>query len=458
MTTSHSDAAPAARSTAAGIARLVRSGELTPADSVAASLGRITAHDDRIGAFQVVRAERALAEATALAADPRLPDLPLAGVPIAIKDNVAVRGEPMRVGSAATSDRPSPADHPVVGRLRAAGAVVVGITRVPELCIFGTTDSVYGVTRNPWSLDRTAGGSSGGAAAAVAAGMVPVAHAADGAGSIRIPSACCGVFGIKPGRGVVPAQLGPTDWYGMTENGPITTTVEDAALLLSVMADRPGLAEVREPEGPLRIAVSIQAPLPGVTVDREHAKAVIRTAKILEAAGHQIEAAELAVPTSVVWHTLKRWYAGAHDDAELLPQADLERRTRVHAALGARVKRHDPPRPEEADAWRMAALQFFAPYDVLLAPVLANPPIAAARWGERGWVSNVVANLRYAPFGAAWNLAGWPAASVPAGVHPEAGTPLSVQLVAPEGAEALLLGLAAQLERLRPWRRTAPGY
>ncbi len=290
MTTPHTESALAARSTAAGIARLVRSGELSPADSVAASLGRITAHDDRIGAFQVVRAERALAEATALANDPRLPDLPLAGVPIAIKDNVPVRGEPMRVGSAATSDRPSPADHPVVDRLRAAGAVVVGITRVPELCIFGTTDSVYGVTRNPWSLDRTSGGSSGGAAAAVAAGMVPVAHAADGAGSIRIPSACCGLFGIKPGRGVVPAMLGPTDWYGMSENGPIATTVEDAALLLSVMADRPELAEVREPEGPLRIAVSIQAPLPGVTVDREHAKAVIRTAKILEAAGHQIEA------------------------------------------------------------------------------------------------------------------------------------------------------------------------
>ena len=335
---------------------------------------------------------------------------------------------------------------------------MVGITRVPELCVFGATDSVYGVTRNPWSLDRTSGGSSGGAAAAVAAGMVPVAHAADGAGSIRIPSACCGLFGIKPGRGVVPAMLGPTDWYGMSENGPIATTVEDAALLLSVMADRPELAEVREPEGPLRIAVSIQAPLPGVTVDREHAKAVIRTAKLLEAAGHQIEPAELAVPTSAVWHTLKRWYAGAHDDAELLPQADLERRTRVHAALGARVKRHSPPLPEEADAWRMQALQFFARYDVLLAPVLANPPIAADRWGERGWLRNVVANLRYAPFGAAWNLAGWPAASVPAGVHPEAGTPLSVQLVTPEGGEGLLLGLAAQLERLRPWRRTAPGY
>ncbi len=155
---------------------------------------------------------------------------------------------------------------------------------------------------------------------------------------------------------------------------------------------------------------------------------------------------------------MKRWYAGAHDDAELLPQADLERRTRVHAALGGRVKRHAPPLPEEADAWRMLALQFFARYDVLLAPALANPPIAADRWGERGWLRNVVANLRYAPFGAAWNLAGWPAASVPAGVHPEAGTPLSVQLVTPEGGEGLLLGLAAQLERLRPWRRTAPGY
>ena len=131
----------------------------------------------------------------------------------------------------------------MVRRLRGAGAVVVGITRVPELCVYGTTDSTYGITHNPWDLDRSPGGSSGGSAAAVASGTVPVAHGNDGMGSIRIPSACCGLVGIKPGLGVVPADLGDGSWFGMAENGPLATTVDDAALMLSVLASRPELAD-----------------------------------------------------------------------------------------------------------------------------------------------------------------------------------------------------------------------
>lgn len=198
--------------TATDIAEAVRSGARTASAVTEDALDRIAQRDSTIGAFQVVRAERVLAEADAVDARTDRHTLPLAGVPIAIKDNVPVRGEPMRDGSRGSHRGPQPADHEVVTRLRAAGAVVVGITRVPELCVFGATDSAFGRTRNPWDPSRTPGGSSGGSAAAVAAGMVPLAHGNDGMGSIRIPAACCGLVGLKPGLGVVPAELGESSW------------------------------------------------------------------------------------------------------------------------------------------------------------------------------------------------------------------------------------------------------
>jgi amidase len=178
--------------TAVESAAAVRSGALTAVDATRAALARIE-RGTGLGAFQVVRAEKALAEAAEVDARIDRPLLPLAGVPIAIKDNIPVAGEPMRDGSAATDSAAQSADHEIVARLRAAGAVVVGITRVPELCVFGTTDSVYGTTRNPWNVKRTSGGSSGGSAAAVASGQVPFAHGNDGMGSVRIPAANCGL-------------------------------------------------------------------------------------------------------------------------------------------------------------------------------------------------------------------------------------------------------------------------
>ena len=207
-------------STAAETADAVRRGDLSAVDAVEAALDRIAEHDPAIGAFQVVRAERARAEAARIDADPNRASLPLVGVPIAVKDNLPVSGEPMRIGSAATDPTPQAVDHEVVRRLRAAGAVIVGLTRVPELCVFGATDSVFGLTHNPWNRERTPGGSSGGSAASVAAGMVPVAHGNDGMGSIRIPAACCGLVGVKPGLGTVPAELGNGSWFDMAENGP----------------------------------------------------------------------------------------------------------------------------------------------------------------------------------------------------------------------------------------------
>lgn len=450
--------APLLTRTATELAADVRAGRRTPRELVEAVLARIEVVDRDLGAFQVVRGAAALAEADAVASRPDLADLPLAGVPIAVKDNVPVAGEPMRDGSAGSDPTPQGVDHEIVRRLRAAGAVVVGLTTVPELCVFGATDSVFGITRNPWSLARTPGGSSGGSAAAVASGMVPIAHGNDGMGSIRIPAACCGLFGIKPGLGTVPAGLGNGSWFDMAENGPLTTTVADGALMLSVLAGRPELAVVAPAPTGLRVAVSVKSPVPGVRVDREWAAAATETGALLERAGHTVTYVDPPAPTSTALAALVRWYAGAEKDAQTLADRSLlEPRVARHAALGRLALRLGLIRPGARESWRAVASEFFGDHDVLVTPVLAQVPLQAVRWGARSWLSNVTANARYAPFAAPWNIAGWPAAAVPAGVH-TTGMPLSVQLVAPLGGEALLLSVAAQIEELRPWTRHAPGY
>lgn len=441
--------------TAHELADGVRAGTLSPVDTVADALRAIASGDGRLGAFQVVRTEAATLEARQLADRTDLASLPLAGVPVAIKDNVSVAGEPMRDGSAATSSRPQTVDHEVVRRLRAAGAIVVGLTKVPDLCVFGATDSTFGVTHNPWDLSRTPGGSSGGSAAAVAGGLVPIALGNDGMGSIRIPAACCGLFGLKPGFGLVPSGIGNNAWYDMAENGPLTTTVADGALMLSVLADRPELAQVREPERPLRIAVSLRPPVTGLRADLEHLRAVVRSAHRLAAAGHTIERVDPPYPVNPL-PALVRWFGGASFDAEGLDRTLLDPAVRRHASIGDTVRRRGAVRDDDRVAFRSAMTTFLETYDVLMTPVLAAPPIAAERWGERPWARVVAANVRYAPYAAPWNLAQYPAAAVPAGLHRTAGTPLSVQLVGSDGGEAMLLGLAAQLERLAPWQRTAP--
>ncbi|MFI5101308.1 MAG: amidase [Actinomycetes bacterium] len=443
--------------TAVGIAAAVRAGTLTPQESVAASLRRIVAHDGRLGAFQVVRARAAADEAVEAAGRKDLKGLPLAGVPIAVKDNIAVAGEPMRSGSAATDAAPRTYDHVVVERLRAAGAVVVGLTRVPELCVFGATDSSYGITHNPWDRSRTPGGSSGGSAAAVAGGLVPVAHGNDGMGSIRIPAACCGVYGIKPGYGVVPSGVGANGWYDMSENGPLATTVADAALVLSVMAAQPGLAEVVEPDRPLRIAVSLRPPVTGVRADLEHLRAVVRIARLLERAGHIISKVDPPYAVNPA-PELARWFGGASFDAEGLDRTLLDPAVRAHVRIGDQVRRRGVVRESDRESRRTDMAEFFSFHDLLLTPVLAAPPIAAARWGTRPWARVVAANVRFAPYAAPWNMLQYPAASVPAGIHPAVGTPLAVQVVGPDGTESGILGLSAQIERLAPWRRRAPGH
>ena len=434
----------------------VQAGTSTARAATEAALARIASVDGVLGAYQVVRGERALAEADELDRRPGLRDLPLAGLPIAVKDNIAVTGEPMRTGSAGSDPAAQVRDHEVVRRLRDGGAVVVGLTRVPELCVFGATDSVFGTTRNPWDTSRSPGGSSGGSAAAVASGTVAVAHGNDGMGSIRIPAACCGLFGIKPGLGVVPAQLGNGSWFDMAENGPLATTVADAALVLSVMAARPDLATVQLPASPLRIAVSTRSPVVGATVDRAYVDAALQTAEVLSGAGHAVVRADPPYPTRTALAALGRWFAGTEKDAQWLhDRSHVERRVKVHATLGRAVLRAGYPKEAGRRHWQGVADRFFAEHDVLVTPALAQFPLESAQWSRRGWLRNVVANSRYAPFAAPWNLAGWPAAVVPAGTH-ASGFPLSVQLVARPGGEHLLLQVAAQLEQLRPWARLAP--
>jgi amidase len=439
--------------TAAEIAAAVREKRAAPREVVAEHLARVERLDGRVGAFRLVRAEAALAEADEVAARGDLDRLPLAGVPVAVKDNLAVRGESLRVGSAATADTPAGADHVTVARLRAAGAVVVGLTNVPELCVFGTTEGVHGTSRNPWDPSRTAGGSSGGSAAAVAAGMVPIALGNDGMGSLRIPAANCGLVTIKPGHGVVPAGIGEGDWFGMSENGPLATTVEDARLMLAVLADSaPATGEAAS--GSLRVALSLRSPVAGVPLSGPYTTAARDAAGVLMRAGHQVRRADPPYPASLGVTSLMHWTAGAALDAAGLDPRLLARRTRVHARIGRRfLGRVRTGRARERLRSRLKP--FLTEYDVLLTPALARRSPEAAPWHERGWLRNIAANTAYSPLTPPWNLTGWPAMSVPFGTLPS-GAPCAVQLVALPGREADLLSLAARLEELRPWRRTAP--
>ncbi len=436
----------------------VRSGRWSAVEVVRAHLAHLAAVEPRIGAFRRVRAAEALAEAAAVDASPDRASLPLAGVPVAVKDNVDVAGEASTDGSPACPERTATRDHPVVARLRAAGAVVVGITRAPELCLYAATDGPGTVTRNPWDTARSPAGSSGGSAAAVAAGAVPLAHGNDGLGSLRLPAAACGLVTLKPGRGVVPAEVGADDWSGMVANGALATTVADLAVAHAVLAGEEPAAPVA-PDRPLRIAVSTRSPLPGVRADAEALAAVEAVAAELVAAGHAVVRRDPPISTGAAAGVLARWMAGASDDVDHLgiDRAALQPRTRTHARLGRLVRRAGLVRPGTAQRFRETMTTFFRDVDVLLSPVTTGPPLAARPWHERSFLANAVASARWAPWTAAWNLAGLPAAVVPAGTRP-GGLPLAVQLVGPPGAESRLLWVAGELERRRPWRRHAPVF
>ncbi|MCF6470415.1 amidase [Nonomuraea sp. MG754425] len=466
------------------IATAVRHGEVEATTVVEEHLHVIAERDPGVGAFRRVR-ERAVDEARLLGRRRDLAELPLAGVPVAVKDNLEVAGEATRGGSAATSDVPAPRDHETVARLRAAGAVIVGLTNLPELGLVAFGDSVYGIVRNPWDPSRTAGGSSAGSAAAVAAGMVPIALGNDGMGSLRIPAACCGVLAVKPGAGLVPPPA--NDWERLTENGPLAMTVPDLALALSVLAADPALAqawrggrrveppprmlrsvwadddEVWEPQPPsdspepfdLRVAYAPQPLPPGLRVDGEFRAAVRGAAETLRVAGHTVVEHERRLPAWLGPATVATWLVRAAESAEGLD--GLERRTRGLARAGRVLRRLSLDGVRGRERWSAyGADQWFGDADVLIMPALATVPPRAGRWGERGFVRNAWANIAYAPATGPWNMCGWPAVTVPVATHSGA-LPIGVQIVAPPGGEPHLLGLAAQLQRAHPPLRP-PGY
>jgi amidase len=443
--------------TAVGIAAAVRAGRVTPTEVLEEHLERIAAVEGRLGAFRLLRTEAVRAEARALEGRDDLGTLPLAGVPVAIKDNIDLAGCPTRNGSAATSPEPATADDELVRRLRAAGALLVGKTSVPELGLWPFTESdAFGVTRNPWSLDHTPGGSSGGSAAAVASAMVPVALATDGGGSIRMPASNCGLVGIKPGPGVVPfPPNGLSTWSQMSEFGPLATTVADLGLVLDVLAGGDAYRAVAPPERPLRVGVSAKPGAVGVRVHSEVRAALDATAEALAGAGHRVETVDPPWRNGDAAPFLQRVFYGCAEDVDRLPEGALERRTRAEARVG-RVLRRVRPVPSGPPGRVLARFRaWFQDHDVLLTPTLAQPPLRVGAYQGKGLVRTLLGLTAYMPFPPPLNLVGFPAASVPAGTSAD-GLPLGVQLAAAPGGEALLLSVARQLETLRPWPRHAP--
>jgi amidase len=449
--------------TAVELAVLVRSGKVTPREVVAVHLRRIRQVDPGIGAFVDVFDDEALAEADKLAARGDLPDLPLAGVPIAIKDNLSVASHSTRSGSLATLTEPSASDHEVVRRLRAAGAVVVGKTTLSELALWPETEGPWGGTRNPWDNERTAGGSSGGSAAAVAAAMVPVAIGNDALGSVRVPAAACGVVGYKPGAGLIPSDVGYNSWYGTFVNGVLATTVPDVAAVLDVLADRvqpknPGSGKPRaaSPDARVRVAVVTKSPFRAATPDDEPLTAVSQAAAVLRDAGLEVRDSEPRNLRRFALPMFARWYAGAWNDSRSCDRALLQARTRRHAQVGRLLLRFGAVRQRDEDRLHRLVGDWFSETDVLLMPVTVAPPPRMENWHQQSWLANYRLSVSWVgDFVGIWNMAGCPAISVPVGYW-SCGTPLAVQLVGAPGQDDTLLAIARQLETALPWTRHAP--
>jgi amidase len=445
---------------AAQQARMLADGTVTAPALLDVYLRRIARLDPELRSYRVVMADRARDDAAA--AQARLDAgerRPLLGVPIAIKDDVDIAGEVTTCGSSAHGPART-ADAEVVRRLREAGAVIVGKTSVPEMTLWPFTETVaFGATRNPWHTDYTPGGSSGGSAAAVAAGLASMALGSDGMGSIRIPSTWCGLFGLKPQRDRVPLAPHDDAWNGLTVNGPVARTVEDAALFLDATSDESGFvaAAAKEP-GKLRIAVSTRVPAGIVTrVGAQQRAAVEESVALLRELGHQVVMRDPDYPSTALAHALSRYFRGAHDDVQTLPRPDrLEARTRNFARIGAVIsdERMNRIRAGERDiAERVGSI--FDDVDVVLTPGTALGPSRIGAYQRRGAVSTLALVAARVPFQALFNVTGQPAAVVPWGIDGK-GIPTSIQLVGRPFDEATLLSLSAQVERVRPWADRRP--
>ena len=459
---------------AARQAELVRTGQVSPRELVDLYLDRIEELEPRLNAFRVVWPERARAEADQAESRVRAgEDRPLLGVPIAVKDNVHVAGEVTTHGTGAFVT-PAREDSEVVKRLRAAGAIVLGKTLLPEFALWPTTQSAtWGATVNPWNEDYGPCGSSGGAGAAVAAGMVGIAHASDGGGSIRAPAAACGLFGLKPQRGRVSLLPDLEHWKGMSVYGCVSRTVADTALFLDVVAGPvPGGRGEPSPPSPsrsfaeaaatapgrLRVAVSTRTSVPQEKVDPQVRRALDSTADLLRSLGHDVREADPDFgPLPLLALFGPRYLRGAKDDIDLAERPEaLERRVRGIGRLGALIPDSVLSRARnDAEQWSAQVQRLWHDYDVLLQPTMPRLPNRLNEQEGLGTLRMINSSGRYVAYTSPWNVTGQPAASVPAGWSDE-GLPLAVQIVGRPNDEETLLSLGAQIERERPWADRRP--
>ncbi len=454
---------------AARLAELVRAKEVSPTELVELYLERISRIDPQLNAFRVVLGDQARADAKR--AEERLAggdEAPLLGVPVAIKDNVDYAGEVTTHGTAAYGE-PAREDGLVVRRLREAGAVILGKTNLPELAIYGFTESpTWGDTRNPWDHSRTCGGSSGGSGVAVAAGMSAIAHATDGAGSIRYPAAFCGLFGLKPQRNRISLWPDREHWYGLSVSGCVSRTVMDTALYLDVMSgpekgdletpppfERPLTEAARTPPGKLRIACTTRTATP-VKKAPEVLAAYEETIELLRGLGHEVT--EAAPPYSSARNDFfPMYFRGIRDEALTLPHPErLSDQTRGFVRLGRLFGDRKMRKVRDRLPAATAKIQaFFRDYDLLLTPTTAQPPFEVGKLLGRGALGTMNAMANVYPYGFRWNYTGQPAAAIPAGFT-NSGLPRSVMLIARPNREDVLVSVGAQLEAERPWAERRP--
>jgi amidase len=464
------------------LAAAIRAGELSPVDVTEHYLRRIDEGGPRVGAFYTVTHDLAREQAAAAAelvaqwrrdGSPEGGLPPLTGVPIPIKDLNQVAGVRMTLGSTLYADLVAPEDDYVVRRLRDAGIVITGKTATPEFGLPCYTETKVGPpARTPWDLSRSAGGSSGGAGAAVAAGLAPAAQGSDGGGSIRIPASVCGLFGLKPTRGRVSGGPLVPDLAGLSIDGPLAHTVADAALLLDVMAGNyhgdlytlPPLPAGetflghagREP-GRLRIARTLDVAVEGADVHPDCVTAWEEASALLASLGHEITDIGLPFGPDAVPPFITLWHAMA----TLVPVApeqvgDLLPLTRFLREKGLAVSAADLLAAQGyLQAVTRPALTALSAYDAVLTPTLALPPVPVGYFDEVSPEENFERQKRFTPWTALYNFSGQPAVSVPLHWN-EAGLPIGVMLAGRMGEEATLISLSAQLEAARPWRDRRP--
>jgi amidase len=439
--------------------------EVSSAELVDLYLERIERFDPELNSYVTVDADGARAAAREQC------DGPFAGVPISIKDLNETAGLRTTLSTKALADNVPTFDAAVVRRIREAGFVVLGKTNTPEIGTIGMTESeLNGACRNPWDTSRTPGGSSGGAAAATAAGLCPIAQGSDGGGSIRIPASCCGLVGIKPSRG----RVSPAPWgsgsLGLGTNGPLAHTVRDAAALLDVMTgyepgdffvapepERSFLAEAELEPGQLRIAFTTVPPV-DVPVDPGCVEAVQSAAALLEELGHDVREAEPPWPDpEIVPHFIRIWQVGP-----AMMGIDFELLEPINRALAQDAVATSSPAVTES-VYRLQAetrrlIGFWSDVDILLTPTLALPPVPIGFTFEDTDGDPHAAFTRqflFTPFTALFNVSGQPAMSLPLHWN-DAGLPIGVQFVGRPFAEATLVRLAAQIEQARPWAGYRP--